>query len=461
MPYRKVGVDLGITGPHYISVCDEATNLVRPKLAVGTSAKDFDRIYEHALVGAEEATRLKVIFEPTGLTWLPFAIYTRAKGHLVYRVKGQQLADLRKFYYRYKKNDRFDSKAAAKMPDDTIEELYLPNSNYMALERATMQHDKLTEHLGREKLRIQALTDAFIPGVVRACGQPFSKPARVIYENLANPFTIKTLGVDQLKQLLSENSRQKVKDDKLKAIFKCAENACEIYQHGHAYIDFEQIAREVKRYYQHIVSLEALVADVEQEIQHYYQRVHPSKNIETIYGIGKTLGPVFVAVIKDAHRFSSAKKIKGFIGMIPKIDDTCGSSKKGLPITKAGPPRARRAGFIAADVARQWDPQMAKIYYDAMVHKGQTHTEALCALCNHIFVRALRVLKEDRPYELRGLNGKPIDAKTAKAFIKEHLTVPEKIRRRRRNKKRLQDKLKQKKNGHQRNKNHKKQLDFA
>ena len=39
------------------------------------------------------------------------------------------------------------------------------------------------------------------------------------------------------------------------------------------------------------------LADVEPEIQRYYQRVHPSRNIETIYGIGEKLGPVFVAII--------------------------------------------------------------------------------------------------------------------------------------------------------------------
>jgi len=172
MSYRKVGVDLGLTGPHHVSVCDEAGHFVRPKLAVGASAEEFDRIFEHALVDAEEGTKLKVIFEPTALMWLPFAIYTRAQGHLVYRVKTQQLADLRKFYHRYRKNDRLDAKAGARMPDDTLEELYLPNRDYMALDRATLQQEKLTGHLGQEKLRIESLAVAFIPGIVRAFGQP-------------------------------------------------------------------------------------------------------------------------------------------------------------------------------------------------------------------------------------------------------------------------------------------------
>ena len=98
MAFRKVGVDLGVCGPHHISVGDEAGNFVRPPLHIGTSAQDFDRLYAHALEGAPAGTQLKIIFEPTALIWLPFAIYTRAKGHQLYRVKTQQLHDLREFY---------------------------------------------------------------------------------------------------------------------------------------------------------------------------------------------------------------------------------------------------------------------------------------------------------------------------------------------------------------------------
>lgn len=441
MPFRKVGVDLGLIGQHHISVADETGRIVRPQLHVGTSAQEFDRIYAHALVDAPEGTRLKVIFEPTGLIWLPFAIYTRAQGHLAYRVKAQQLHDLREFYRRHRKNDRLDAKAGAKMPDDVLEELYLPPRDYMALDRLTHQHEKLTQHLQREKTRLQSLLEALMPGISKAVGAPFCQTARVLYEHLANPFAIAQLGCQGLEPFLNDHCRNRIKTAKLEAIWRCAQNACGLYQHGHEIVDFEQFAREIQRYYQHLVFLETLRTEVEAEIQLYYQRLHPSRNIETIYGIGKDLGPVFVAIIKQPHRFQRAAHIKSFIGMIPKVDDSCSTSKKGLPLTKAGSARARRAGYLAAETARQWDPQLAKIYYHGMVHKGQTHIEAMCVLVNHIFTRALRVLKEDRPYELRDLKGQPITPQAAREFIKEHLTVPEEIRRERRNKRRIQDML--------------------
>jgi hypothetical protein len=327
------------------------------------------------------------------------------------------------------------------MPDEVLEELYLPSRDYAALERATRQQEKLIGHLEREKLRIESIVDGFIPGLPRACGQPFSHLARVIYAECANPFGLHAMGKEKLRALLDTGARKKIDDPKFNALWACLQNACDLYQHAHEYVDFDLVARELRRYYQHLQYLENLLVEVEADVQLYYRRVHPSRHIETIYGIGKGLGPILVSIIKDPHRFCRMSSIKGFVGMIPKIDASCGSSKKGLSITKAGPPRARRAGYLAAEVGRLWDPQLAKIYYTAMMHKGQTHTEALCAVSNHIFVRALRVLKEDRPYILRDLSGRPISAVEARKYIKEHLSVPADIRAQRRNKKRVHERL--------------------
>jgi hypothetical protein len=309
------------------------------------------------------------------------------------------------------------------------------------LERATRQQEKLVGHLEREKLRIASIVDGFIPGLPRACGQPFSHAARVIYAAGANPFALQAMGKEKLHALLTAGSRQKIDDPKVSTLWACVQNACGIFHAAHDYVDFDLVAREVRRYYQHLEYLENLLTEVDAEIQLYYRRVHPSRHIETIYGIGKSLGPVFVSIIKEPHRFRCGSTLKGFVGMIPKIAASSGSSKKGLPITKAGPPRARRAGYLAAEVGRLWDPQLAKIYYEAMVHKGQTHTEALCAVSNHLLVRALRVLKDDRPYVLRDLSGHPIAAVDARRYIKEHLSVPEDIRVQRRNKKRVQERI--------------------
>ena len=129
--------------------------------------------------------------------------------------------------------------------------------------------------------------------------------------------------------------------------------------------------------------------------------------------------------------------------MIPKQKDSGESSKKGLNITKDGPSRYRRALYLASDTGRQWDPQLAKVYYDQMVYKGNCHTQAVCAVSTHLVGRIIRVLKDKRPYELRDLEEKPITQKEAKIFIRRELTVPEETREQTRSRK--------KKKGYKRN----------
>ena len=51
---------------------------------------------------------------------------------------------------------------------------------------------------------------------------------------------------------------------------------------------------------------------------------------------------------------------------------------------------------------------------------------------SHLGVRVLRVLKEDRPYEIRDLEGKSIDKNEAKGLILSQYHVSEEVRRERR-----------------------------
>ncbi|MFQ5691279.1 MAG: hypothetical protein ACE5HQ_13535 [Gemmatimonadota bacterium] len=87
---------------------------------------------------------------------------------------------------------------------------------------------------------------------------------------------------------------------------------------------------------------------------------------------------------------------------------------------------------LAADVARTVDPELALVYYRMMVEKGHHHRQALCAVCTRLVNRIYAVLKENRPYVLRDLDGNRITVAEAKALIRDELQVPAAVRRARR-----------------------------
>jgi hypothetical protein len=124
--------------------------------------------------------------------------------------------------------------------------------------------------------------------------------------------------------------------------------------------------------------------------------------------------------------------------MVPGSAQSAESEAKGLHITQAGPDLIKKYAFIDAESARQRDPQIAAIYYDQMVQKGKHHNQAVCACATHLLDRVLRVLQEDKPYELRDVDGTPVTADLARAIIAERYTVPEEVRRRKNKRNRRQ-----------------------
>jgi len=101
-----------------------------------------------------------------------------------------------------------------------------------------------------------------------------------------------------------------------------------------------------------------------------------------------------------------------------------------LRISQAGPDLIKKYAFLGAESARQWDPQIAAIYHDQMLNKGKHHTQAVCACATHLLDRIRVILSEDRPYELRDVDGTPVTTEEARAIIAERYTVPDEVRRR-------------------------------
>ena len=75
---------------------------------------------------------------------------------------------------------------------------------------------------------------------------------------------------------------------------------------------------------------------------------------------------------------------------------------------------------------------MAAIYYRQMVDYGKTHKQAMGAVMSHLAVRVCTVLREQRPYEVRDLQGQPLTRLEAGRLINERFRVPEEVRRLRR-----------------------------
>jgi len=195
----------------------------------------------------------------------------------------------------------------------------------------------------------------------------------------------------------------------------------------------DEIARELRMLEADEVESEALA----RRIAELYRKLHYSDNLRTIPGVGEHTAPIFLATVGAPSRFRSQSAFANYTGVVPGARQSSDVQAKGLRMTKAGPSIMRMALYQAGDIGRRWDPQLAAVYYREMVYHGKNHRQAMGAVMSHLGARVLRVLKEDRPYELRNVAGKPIDKNEAKKIILSQYHVSETIRqeRRRRNSK--------------------------
>jgi hypothetical protein len=143
--------------------------------------------------------------------------------------------------------------------------------------------------------------------------------------------------------------------------------------------------------------------------------------------------PLLIGVLGYARRFRNEDHIRGFCGMFPTRSSSGGIEKPGQRLTKSGSDRVKRALYIAADVARKIDPDLAAVYWRLMVNKGHHHKQAICAVATRLVNRIYRVLKTCEPYVLRDQEGNSITVQEGKRIVAAQFKVPLEVRQSRRN----------------------------
>jgi hypothetical protein len=87
--------------------------------------------------------------------------------------------------------------------------------------------------------------------------------------------------------------------------------------------------------------------------------------------------------------------------------------------------------YLAADIGRHWDPQLAFVYYRAMTQKGKCHQQAVVEVAIHLLWRLARIVRTGQPYEFRDPNGELMPlARDRQRLITEQYTVPDSVRNR-------------------------------
>jgi len=439
---KHIGLDLGVKSKSKVYIVDQAGEKVRPGFYIQTNPQELDYMTKQALKGTSNEASLDLIMEPTNVAWFKVAVYIRREYPQVkiYRVKSEKVQDLRKFYRKHTKTDSLDARALAKMPVvdfDSLEEVYIRPKDILALNTRCKQRARLVEEATAKRNSISDQIELGFPHLVDCFSSKFTTPFIRFCERYANPFKVRRLGKEKLLKILIKLGFRQDVSTLAENIYQRTEEACILFGDEDSIIDYDDFQDRIRSEFRIFKALQKEIDKVTKKVQDPYKKCFPEKRLNSIPGIADVLGSVITSTIGNADRFSSGRSLVGYMGYYPKEDSSGLSSKKGLRMTKAGPNIAKGSLYLAANIGRLIDPQLGKIYYEQMVVRGNPHTKAVCRVVTALIPRILRVMKEDRDYVICDLEGNPISKKEGRKIVKEQFFVPEEVRQRLSNRKRM------------------------
>ncbi len=434
---RIIGLDLALTGSHKAVVADVRGQPLSPVLSLQTTAHELQQLLDRAREHAAPAEELVLVMEPTGMAWFPVAAFALRQPHVtVYLVNSQQVADLRRYYQKHHKSDRIDARVLVKLPVISPEKLHplgLPSGEQLACQRGCKELDRLLTWHTAIQNRLQAIDRFAWPGLEALLPGTLSPQRGWFREHWYDPQAVCQAGAASLRQSWFQCRGEQVERsetvDWAEGLVILAQQVLALYGADSPYLDYGYLQAEVTRQQ----ALLEFVAEQHHALQieavrPLYRQLHPSRHLETLKGVGQDGAAVYASFIGRPERFRDASHFRSWSGMIPRSQQSGESEAQGLRITQAGPDLVKKFAYLDAEVARQYDPQIAALYYDQMVHHGKHHCQAVCACATHLLDRIWVVLSEDRPYELRDVDGQPVTVEEAQRIIAERYRVPAEVR---------------------------------
>lgn len=432
---RTIGIDLSARGEHKAVIADEAGRFVSAVFRFETTPASLQRLLEMAQENNPDQ-QVQAVMEPTGMAWFPVAVFLIRHGVTVYLVNSQQVADLRKYFKKHAKSDRIDARVLAKLPfvdEEKLHRLELSAAETLACQRGCKQLERLMKQSTACQNRLIALDRFAWPGLEGTVfSDLFSSAALWFREHWYSPQRVWQAGIEAIRQdWLSSELASRDSGEWIGYLVPLAEQIVAIYGEEGAYLDYELLQAEAIREQSYLAFVEEMHHRLQlKTVRPLYRQLHPSRNLETIPGVGQDGAAVYLSFIGNPRRFAGLRELRGWSGMVPNSKQSANSEASGLKITQAGPGLVKKFAFMDANAARQWDPQIAAIYYEQMVHRGKHHVQALCTCSAHLLDRVGVVLREDRPYQLQDVDGSSITPERARQIIAERYTVPEEVRKR-------------------------------
>lgn len=428
MTMRILGVDLGVRAAHVATLCDETGAVIWTRQRFRTRCEELAKL--SARVGKD--SELMVVMEPTRNAWVPVAAHFMAQGARVVLVPPERAADLRRYYAKHTKNDRLDSTVLARLPRLHPEGVNPIDGLGPAepLRRAVRRRVTLVKARHRSRQRLDSLLDLLGPGYAQVLGACYNKTALTVLERYGDPRRLRRLGINRLATVMRRASGGQWGTEEATELVNAATEATRLWQAGG--LDFDELAWDLAAEVRTIRSFDDEISRLEERITELYNKIDPTGIVVSVPGVGTVLAAGILGRLGDPNRFATLAGIRAFSGMVPAVNQT-GFSETRPGITKRGDAGLRRDLWLAADVARHIDPQLAAKYHRLITERQLHHYSALCHLATTLLTRIAACWRHNERYVIRDVDGRRITTTEGRAIVRARYRIPPEQRRRARN----------------------------
>lgn len=391
MPY-SVGLDVA-KHSHQMVILNEQGTVVGSAQTIANSSSGFEACVER-LQGL--GGTVQVALEATGPYWLALYEHLTHVGFAVQVFNPLQVHAYRKTGLRRTKTDRSDAFWIAdflRIGGGTT--LAPPDKRLLQLRELTRFRWNLIDQISDNKRRVLNVLDRIFPEYATLFSDVFLTTSRQLLKQAANAEELAAFDLSELTELLRTSSRGRFGAAKAQEVLTTAQHSVGItFLADAAQLEVACLIAQIEFLQSQVEQVDAAIAALMTQIPQY---------LTSIPGLGAVTAATILSEIGDIHRFDSLEKLVGYTGLDACVHQSGQFAATEMHISKRGSPYLRRAVWLAANIARQHDPDLLA-YYERKRTEGKHHNTVIGAICRKLLARIFVVLKQQRPYVQRPPN---------------------------------------------------------
>ena len=318
----------------------------------------------------------------------------QARGYRLYNINNLKLARFKEIFPGAAKTDRLDARKGLELfqlrehlpvAKAVLQEVGVVPAANVRLKRLTRRRRRLVNERVRVLNTLQADLQAVCPGLLEITGE------------VGNQWFLHFLvSADTLPQL---TRLRKTTLLKIPCVGRAYARIIQDWQPRAQWSpEVEWVGAMIQEDAQRVLDLDAQITALETTMHHVAQASTIASTLASIPGFGPICTAELAGEIGTVTRFPHEGSLSLYLGMAT-LDNSSGIRQGSKPPKQVNT-RAKATMMIAVDRHRKSVPESQR-YYEKKRQAGKSHNQAIRALGRHLCRIIYKLLKDERPYEIR------------------------------------------------------------